>query len=196
MANILSFIALICAITIHEFSHAFVADRLGDPTPRSQNRVSLNPLHHLDPLGTLMMFLVSFGWGKPVPIDPYNFSNPRRDEMLVALAGPGSNLILAVILSILWHFFPSSVIVIFIYINIALAVFNLLPIPPLDGSKIILNFMPVDKAVEWESAFERYGFFILAALFFLPIGNNNIITTIISPIINFIVTLLLGQSLY
>jgi Zn-dependent protease len=192
MANILSFIALIIAITIHEFSHALTADRLGDPTPRSQNRVSLNPLNHLDPVGTIMMLLVHFGWGKPVPIDPYNFAHPKRDEMLVAVAGPGSNLILAGILSIIWHFFPSQIIIIFVYINVALAVFNFLPIPPLDGSKIFLNLLPVDKAVEWEAAFERYGFFILVVLLFLPVGGSNIISLAISPIINIILALLLG----
>ena len=191
MANIVSFIALIVAITIHEFSHAFVADQLGDPTPRSYGRVSLNPLAHLDPLGTVMMLLVHFGWGKPVPIDPYNFAHPKRDEILVAIAGPGSNLILAIILSIFWHFFPSQLVIIFVSINVALAVFNLLPIPPLDGSKVFLNLLPVDKAVEWEEAFEKYGFFILAALLFLPIADSNIISLIISPIINIILTVLI-----
>lgn len=192
MANILSFIALIVAITIHEFSHAFVADRLGDPTPRSQGRVSLNPLAHLDPLGTIMMLFVHFGWGKPVPIDPYNFAHPKRDEILVAIAGPGSNLILAVVLSIVWHFFPSQFLIIFVYINVALAIFNLLPVPPLDGSKVFLNLMPIEKAVEWEEVFERYGFFILAALLFLPVNGSNIISIVISPVINIVLTLLLG----
>lgn len=192
MANILSFIALIAAITIHEFSHAFVADRLGDPTPRANGRVSLNPLAHLDPLGTIMMFFVNFGWGKPVPIDPYNFAHPKRDEILVAIAGPGSNLVLAIILSIVWHFLPSQLLIILVYINVALAIFNLLPLPPLDGSKVFLNLMPIEKAVEWEEVFEKYGFFILAALLFLPINGSNIISTITSPVINIVLTLLLG----
>lgn len=191
MANLISFIALIIAITIHEFSHAWVADRLGDPTPRSQGRVSLNPLNHLDPLGTIMMFLVHFGWGKPVLIDPYNFAHPKRDEMLVAVAGPGSNLLLAGLLSVFWHFFPSQLVMILIYINIALAVFNLLPVPPLDGSKVFLNLLPIDKAIEWEEVFQRYGFLILAALLFLPVGGSNIISLIISPIINIVLTLFL-----
>src|SRR3990167_795118 len=98
-------IALITAITIHEFSHAWSADRLGDPTPRSQGRLTLNPLAHLDPLGTLMMLLVKFGWGKPVQFDPYNLKNPKRDAAIISFAGPFSNLILASILAIVLRLF-------------------------------------------------------------------------------------------
>ncbi|MFA5828307.1 MAG: site-2 protease family protein [Candidatus Shapirobacteria bacterium] len=186
MANIVSFIALIIAITIHEFSHAFMADRLGDPTPRSHGRLSLNPLNHLDPIGTLMMLVAHFGWGKPVPIDAYNFSHPKRDEMLVALAGPASNLILASILAIVYNATGSSVVYIIALINIYLAIFNLLPVPPLDGSKIFLNLLPQDKSVEWQEAFDRYGIFLLVALIFLPVGGSNLISLIISPIVGFI----------
>ena len=93
--------ALLTAITIHEFAHAYSADRLGDPTPRSQGRLTLNPLAHLDPLGTLMLILVRFGWGKPVQFDPYNLANPKRDAAIISFAGPLSNLILATILSII-----------------------------------------------------------------------------------------------
>ena len=187
MVNI---IALIIAITIHEFSHALVADRLGDPTPRSQGRLSLNPLKHLDPIGTIMMFIAHFGWGKPVPIDPYNFSHPKRDELFVALAGPVSNLILASLLAIVYRFFPVSIIFVIAVINIYLAIFNLLPIPPLDGSKIFLNLLPQEKSVEWAEAFERYGSFLLIALIFLPVGGSNIVSLVISPVVNFILRLL------
>jgi len=190
MVNIISFIALIIAITIHEFSHALVADRLGDPTPRSQGRLSLNPLKHLDPIGTIMMFIAHFGWGKPVPIDPYNFSHPKRDELFVALAGPVSNLILASLLAIVYRFFPVSIIFVIAVINIYLAIFNLLPIPPLDGSKIFLNLLPQEKSVEWAEAFERYGSFLLIALIFLPVGGSNIVSLVISPVVNFILRLL------
>lgn len=107
--NIAFAISLIIAITIHEFSHAFVADHFGDPTPRSYGRVSLNPLRHLDPLGTIMLIFFKFGWGKPVPIDPYNLST--KEETLVAIAGPASNLILAIILAIIMHFFPFVLII-------------------------------------------------------------------------------------
>lgn len=193
MLNPAVLISLLLCITIHEFSHAFVADRLGDPTARSMGRLSLNPLRHLDPLGTIMMLFVGIGWGKPVPIDPYNLRNPRRDETLIALAGPISNLILAVVTSLFVRLsgLYLSFLATFIIINVSLAIFNLLPIPPLDGSKVFLNLLSVDSALKWEEAFNRYGFFLLAALLFLPIGNGNIINSIISPIINLIMSVLL-----
>lgn len=188
-------VSLIIAITIHEFSHAWVADRFGDPTPRAHGRVSLNPLRHLDPLGTLMLVLFHFGWGKPVPIDPYNLT--KREENLVSLAGPGSNLILAIILSVVAHFlsldsFVSAIIFYLVSINVTLAVFNLIPIPPLDGSRVFLNLLPESQAVEWEHTLDRYGFIILAALLLLPVGGSSIISLIMSPIINFLLHLLLG----
>ena len=193
LANVIFAVGLIIAITFHEFSHAFVADHFGDPTPRAHGRVSLNPLRHLDPLGTVMLLLVHFGWGKPVPIDPYNLT--RNEEILVSLAGPGSNLVLAVIGSLLVHYLPIpmaalQLIAEFVLINITLAVFNLLPVPPLDGSKLFLNLLSPEKAVEWEQAFDRYGFFLLAILLFLPVNGSNIINIIISPIINFLLRLL------
>jgi len=189
--NIAFAISLIIAITIHEFSHAFVADHFGDPTPRSYGRVSLNPLRHLDPLGTIMLIFFKFGWGKPVPIDPYNLST--KEETLVAIAGPASNLILAIILAIIMHFFPFVLIYILIQTNIVLAVFNLLPLPPLDGSKIFLNLLPEEQSLEWQKAFDQYGFVFLAVLLFLPIGGSNIVSIIISPVINFLMALLLAR---
>ena len=188
MTVIFSYIGLLFAITIHEFSHAYAADRLGDPTPRAMGRLTLNPLAHLDPIGTLMIFIAHFGWGKPVPIDPYNFANPRRDEIVVALAGPISNIILGStigIISLTTGYF-NEILYIIAIVNFSLAVFNLIPIPPLDGSKVFLNLMPVEKAYEWEKAFERYGFFIVAACLFLPIGSSNIINIIVSPIVYYI----------
>ena len=138
---ILPFFGLILAVTIHEFAHALVADRLGDPTPRAAGRLTLNPLSHLDPLGTIMIFIARFGWGKPVPIDPYNFSSPRRDEILVALAGPASNIFFGIVLGIFYQItgIYHPVIQIIAVTNFYLAFFNLLPLPPLDGSKIFLN---------------------------------------------------------
>lgn len=193
MANLFSFFGLIIAITIHEFAHAYTADRLGDPTPRSRGRVTLNPLAHLDPLGTIMILFARFGWGKPVPIDPYNFSKPRRDEIIVSLAGPISNLFLALILAFVYKFFlPSGLLFTLIVVNVSLGVFNLLPVPPLDGSKIFLNILPLDKAIEWQESFDKYGFFILALLLFLPFGNSNLISIIITPIIGLILRFLVG----
>ena len=101
LSTIIFIFSLVVAITIHEFSHAFAAEKLGDPTARLSGRLSLNPLAHLDPMGTLALFLVGFGWGKPVPIDEYNLRYPRRDAAIISLAGPGSNLLLAIILSLL-----------------------------------------------------------------------------------------------
>lgn len=183
------FVSLIIAITIHEFFHAFTADRLGDPTPRSYGRVTLNPLAHLDPLGTIMLFLVHFGWGKPVPIDPYNLS--KREEILVALSGPLSNLGLALIFSIMIHFFPFPIFYIFIQTNVVLAIFNLLPLPPLDGSKIFLNILPEEQSVKWQQAFDQYGTILLAVVLFLPFQGTNIINYILTPAVRLILRLLL-----
>ncbi|HPD44655.1 MAG TPA: site-2 protease family protein [Candidatus Woesebacteria bacterium] len=183
MANFLnginSVIALIIAITIHEFSHAYVADHLGDPTPRSAGRLSLNPLAHLDPLGTLMLFLAGFGWGKPVPIDPYNFRHPRRDSALVSVAGPVSNLIFAVLITLIAKFFYIPLFGILIFINISLAVFNLLPFHPLDGSHIFPDLFP-----------GRSGMIILILLILPLFQGTALISYLLFPIINFCLKLL------
>jgi len=191
MDIIISAIGLLIAVTIHEFSHAFVADRLGDPTPAAAGRLTLNPIAHLDPLGTLMIFIAHFGWGKPVPIDPYNFKNPRRDEILVSLAGPASNFILGSLIGFVYLFtgYTNYIFYLVAIINFSLGVFNLIPIPPLDGSKVFLNLMSVEKAYEWEQAFNRYGFFIVAACLFLPVGGSNIIDLIVSPIVSFLINI-------
>jgi Zn-dependent protease len=192
MTAIISFLFLVIAITIHEFSHAKAADELGDPTPQANGRLTLNPLAHLDPLGTVMILFAHFGWGKPVPIDPYNFRSPRRDEIIVSLAGPGSNLLLALIIGLFQKFtnINSPYLYLFFLINVSLAVFNLLPIPPLDGSKIFLNLLPIDTAVRWQEAFDRYGFFLVAILLFLPFAGSNLINLIVSPIVSLLVNLL------
>ncbi len=196
ITTIISLISLTVAITIHEFAHAFTADKLGDPTPRSQGRLSLNPLRHLDPIGTLMIIFVRFGWGKPVPIDPYNLKNPRRDELLIALSGPTSNLILAAIFSLIFRLImPIGILQYFfsilIFINIALALFNLLPIPPLDGSKILFNLLPVDSSLEWEESLTRYGPILLIIVLFFPIAGSNFVGLILSPAIRVILNFLL-----
>ena len=135
--------ALVMAVTVHEFAHAFVADRLGDPTPKTAGRVTLNPLAHLDPIGSLMLLIAGFGWGKPVPIQPRFFSRPALDELLVALAGPASNLIQAVIAGVLarqlivYGELIPALLELVVQVNILLMLFNLLPVPPLDGSKFL-----------------------------------------------------------
>jgi Zn-dependent protease len=190
-------ISLVIAITIHEFAHAYAADRLGDPTPRVQGRLTLNPLAHLDPLGTLLLILVRFGWGKPVQFDPYNLENPRRDSAIISFAGPLSNLILATIASILIRFiFPTSEILFailmpFVYLNILLAIFNLIPVHPLDGGKILVGLLPDNKADEVDHLLKQYGTFLLLILILPIFSGHSLATMLITPTVNFIFNLLL-----
>lgn len=204
LAFLVTAVGLIIAITIHEFAHAWMADRLGDPTPRSQDRLTLNPLAHLDPIGTIMILIAGFGWGKPVMFDPYNLDKPKRDITLIALAGPVSNLIsatsLAIILALIQQASPAlATLGIFIYptifLNVMLAVFNLIPIHPLDGGKILVGILPHDLAAEAEDFLHRYGLFVLIMLI-LPIGpgGQSPVSYLMYPIIRFIMTLLVGVS--
>jgi Zn-dependent protease len=172
---------ILIAITIHEFAHGYVADALGDPTPRASGRLSLNPLAHLDPIGFFMLILVRFGWAKPVPINPRYFENPRQGMALVGLAGPAANFFFAWTLSII--FFKLLVIPfgIFyeiidyaIWLNLALGVFNLIPIPPLDGSRILAGILPEEQS-EALANLEPYGFAILIFILFFPQTNRLII---------------------
>lgn len=186
---------LVIAITVHEFAHALLADRLGDPTPRAQGRLTLNPLAHLDPVGTVMLLLFRFGWGKPVIFDPYNLAHPRRDAGIISLAGPISNLLLAVLLSLGLRFLPlplflSPLIYITILMNITLAVFNLVPVYPLDGEKILAALLPRDLAYEYQTVMSRYGTLILIFMI-LPVFGNSPIISLISPVITFLSRLLL-----
>ena len=169
---------LIIAMTIHEYSHARVAYALGDFTPKMQGRLTLNPAAHIDPIGLLMLFIVHFGWAKPVQINPMNFSNPRRDDILVSLAGPASNLIVSFVALIVLVLmakmdFPLSegLLVVFnliIIYNINFAIFNMLPIPPLDGSHILRNLLPYELARGYEQL-ERYSFIFLIIIIATPI---------------------------
>jgi len=206
--SLISFLCLIIAITIHEFSHALAADKLGDPTPQSMGRLSLNPLAHADPIGTILLPLMglftgisTIGWAKPVVIDPFNFRHPKRDEIIVSLAGPLSNLSLALIISLIIRFLsPQSDLLnyslyILVLINISLFVFNLLPIPPLDGSKIFLNLLSPESSTKWSEAFDRYGFILLMIAVFLPVfGNKTLISAVMSPIVSFMLRLFLPIS--
>ncbi|PIR62203.1 MAG: site-2 protease family protein [Candidatus Pacebacteria bacterium CG10_big_fil_rev_8_21_14_0_10_42_12] len=201
LAFLISAIGLVVAITIHEFAHAWAADKLGDPTPRMQDRLTLNPLAHLDPIGTLMIFTVGFGWGKPVMFDPYNLKNPIKDAMLIALAGPASNIILAILLALVINFggafvpflaFLGPLLYYTVFINVMLAIFNLIPIHPLDGGKILVGILPREWAEETQDFLSRYGFIILILLI-LPIapGGGSPVSLLISPIISFIMRLLI-----
>ncbi|NQU17409.1 MAG: site-2 protease family protein [Candidatus Saganbacteria bacterium] len=157
-------------ITIHEYAHAKVADMLGDPTARYAGRLTLNPIPHIDPFGLIALILFKIGWAKPVPVNPYNFQDPEKGMMMVGLAGPLSNFILAWILAVIVKTIPiNSVFWIkmlysAIFVNLALMVFNLLPIPPLDGSRIFTRYLPVDVQMN----LERYGFVILIVVIFFP----------------------------
>jgi Zn-dependent protease len=172
LAFVLLAVAIIEAIALHEYAHALVADLQGDRLPRAMGRLSLNPVRHLDPLGTILIFLIGFGWGKPVEFRPQAFASRRFGSALVALAGPGMNLLLAfsgaLIFGVVQDASPSFVVdflLLFAGINVLLAVFNLIPIPPLDGSRLLTIFLPPNKQ-QIIFFLDRYGFLILLALLF------------------------------
>lgn len=203
------FIALIVAITVHEFAHAYAAERLGDPTPRLMGRLTLDPRAHLDPIGTLMILFVRFGWGKPVQFDPFNLANPRRDSAVISLAGPASNILVAGASSLLVRLVTAAqsyqavpygpmtslflnLLIVIIMMNVILAIFNLLPVHPLDGFKIVGGFLPREQARSWYEL-ERYGIIFLIFLI-LPFGGVSPISQIISPVINLILGVLLPSA--
>lgn len=181
-------IALFGAISVHEFSHALVADRLGDPTPRIQGRVTLNPRAHIDLMGMLFLFVFGFGWGRPVEFDPFNLTHPRRDAALISVAGPISNLIIAILCSAIYTATAFTLLIPFITLNVMLAVFNLLPIHPLDGFKIVGGLLPEEKAREWYQL-ERYGILFLILLI-LPVNGGSMLSKIISPVVQGVLSLL------
>lgn len=168
-------LALLVAAPLHELAHAYAADRLGDPTPRRLGRLTLNPLAHLDPLGTIMILFFGFGWAKPVPIDPGNFPDWRRGLIVVAAAGPLANVILALFFGLpfkLGLLQPlaagplGDLLFTLVAINAVLAVFNLLPVPPLDGSKILIGLLPGPLGVAY-ARLQPYGVLILILLVWL-----------------------------
>lgn len=209
---LLSIPGILIAITFHEFAHAFVADKLGDDTPRRQGRLSLNPLAHLDIYGTFLMIVAGFGWGKPVQINPNNFRRTitiKKGEALVSIAGPAMNLILAIVFSIIYGLIIkfsgltfilsntgsiiSEIIQYIIAMNVGLCVFNLLPLPPLDGSKILLAFLPT-KAQTWFEEHEKMLYIIFIVIWLTPISSLLIgpgINAINSALLKLIQTIVL-----
>ena len=203
-------------IPFHEAAHAFVAVKLGDATPRWNRRLTLNPLAHYDPFGSLMILLFGIGYAKPVPINPYNFRHRRRDMALTALAGPASNLLLAFVSILLFrlilfacgiqvqggdilytqewqlHVFEIAVIIfmwVLVPVNISLAVFNLLPIPPLDGSKVVFSFLP--KKYYWKlMRYERFGILLLLALSYFNV-TGKLISGAIAAVYELLINLII-----
>ena len=189
---------ILLAITFHEYAHGWMALKFGDPTAKMLGRLSLNPLVHLDPIGTLMLFIVHFGWAKPVPVDPRYFSDPKRQMIWVALAGPIANMILAFISGILINGFSSSnlmfnsqtaffanMLIYSLQINLALAIFNMLPIPPLDGSKILRGLLPY-RYEYISNTLEQFGPWILFSLILIGMMSGfSLFWLFMSPFVRF-----------
>jgi Zn-dependent protease len=192
-------IAVIVAITVHEFSHAAVATIQGDDTPRSQGRLTLNPMSHLDPLGSIALILAGFGWGKPVQFSPFQLRNRRAGAALVGLAGPASNFVLALLSAVVLRFalegspndFTLSLLGRLVTLNVVLGVFNLLPIPPLDGSRLLSIVLP-QRHQGIVYFLDRYGIFLLLALLLFAPG---LLTPFFDAITRFILRLV-GLDLF
>jgi Zn-dependent protease len=203
-------IMLLVGFPVHEFSHALAAYRLGDSTAKHLGRLTLNPVAHFDPLGGILLIVTflfagfGFGWAKPTPYNPMNVEGGHRGEAIIAAAGPISNLVMAIAVALPVRYLIANpqlaaqvpdivflTLINFIYLNVILMVFNLFPIPPLDGFKVFLAVLPPRTAYQWRPILEQYGFILLLLIFFLPPGDS-IGGRIILPIIDAIVSFLVG----
>ena len=193
---IFTIIILIMSVVIHEVSHGYAAELLGDPTPRLQKRLTLNPLRHIDPFGSIIVPIITsfggftFGWAKPVEWNPHNVKNRRVGELLIAIAGPGSNILIALVFGMMIrfsHVFSGSFIDLAAYVvlvNIVLAVFNLIPIPPLDGSKVLFSMLP-HRYLRIRESFERYAIFLMILVVL-------VLWKFVAPLVPFLFTLITG----
>ena len=190
---VLRIVAILLCLVVHEVCHGLAAYRLGDPTAKMSRRLSLNPIHHLDVFGLIMMVTVGFGWAKPVPIDPRYFKNPKRGMAITALAGPASNFVLAYLSCILLSGYSAVLAVrgesaasgsvtlflsMLILLNIGLGIFNLIPFPPLDGSKVLFSLLP-DRMYQTMLRYERIGIGVLLALSVIGIGSSWLTNAIV-----------------
>ena len=195
---------LFVSLPFHEFSHALAAYRLGDSTAKYMGRLTLNPLAHLDPFGALLILLVGFGWAKPTPYNPYNVRGGKTGEVIIAVAGPISNLVLAIAAALPLRYIYAtgmdvpevvvSALSTFVMLNVILAVFNLIPIPPLDGSKLLYAAMNPQTERQWRPVLEQYGFIILFAALLLPVlpGGQTIVSFVFQKVGLPIANLLIG----
>ena len=196
MSMIFSIMLFFLAVVIHEFAHGWMAYKLGDPTAKHSGRLTLNPIAHIDPMGTIILplFLIMtgspilFGWAKPVPVNFRALHNPKKDMIWVGLAGPGANIILAIIISLIIKlkviFIPFQILEYFMALNLVLAIFNLIPIPPLDGSRVVMGLLPAKLAYQYIQL-ERFGFIIIVIMLYL-----GLFQIIIWPIVLTILKLL------
>jgi len=182
--------ALVISISVHEFAHAYVAYKLGDPTPKAAGRVTLDPRAHLDPIGTVMLLVAGFGWGKPVPFNPNYLRNPKVDAALISLAGPLSNLVLASLMALVLYLFGGgSFLYLVIFYNLILGFFNLIPLHPLDGFKVVNGILPPQLSYQWLQM-APFGIYILMTLIL-----TGAIGSIIIPLVNLAMKLLGLNSL-
>jgi len=205
---VITMLVLIIAIGIHEFAHAYIADLSGDPTPRMMGRVTLNPLAHLDPMGTLFMAITTWsgyglGWGKPVMVRHDKMNNPRWDSLLVAIAGPISNLLQAAVYAVLYRGLSmagpmdsllKAFLLLGVIVNVSLAVFNMIPLGPLDGHWIVGAFLPEPIRTQWFQFNRGIGSFVFLALVLIPVQGGSILGIIMGPIADFLTSLLLGDK--